>query len=85
LATHQCGGFADAFLRAGAGAFLGTLWAVGDALARKFTEAFYRELLAGKTLAEAAIVGRDAARSAQEATWLAYVIYGHPYAVVRMA
>ena len=81
----SAGGFADAFLRAGAGAFLGTLWAVGDAPARKFTEAFYRELLAGKTLAEAAIVGRDAARSAQEATWLAYVIYGHPYAVVRMA
>jgi hypothetical protein len=80
----SAGGFADSFLRTGAGAFLGTLWAVGDVPARTFTEAFYRELLAGKPLAHAAIAGRDAARGAREATWLAYVIYGHPYAVVRI-
>jgi hypothetical protein len=80
----SAGGFADAFLRAGAGAFLGTLWAVGDAPARTFTEAFYGKLLAGKSLANAAIAGRDAARRAREATWLAYAMYGHPYGVLRM-
>ena len=77
------GGFAEAFLRAGAGAFVGSLWSVGDKPARTFTEALYASLLSGRTLAEAACEGREAAR-AGEATWLAYVVYGHPLATVRL-
>ena len=37
------------------------------------------QLLAGKTLCQATIAGREAARRAGDATWLAYVVYGHPY------
>jgi len=36
-------------------------------------------LLASKTLAEATIAAREAARKERDATWLAYVVYGHPY------
>lgn len=76
------GGFAEAFLRAGAGIFVGTLWAVGDTPAQKFSEAFYRSLRSGRCLADAASAAREAAREAGEATWLAYAVYGHPQAVV---
>ena len=79
------GGFAEAFLRAGAGAFVGTLWAVCDRPARTFGEAFYGALLGGRTLAEATRAGRDGARAAGEATWLAYVVYGHPHATLSAA
>jgi hypothetical protein len=76
------GGFARAFLTGKAGVFVGALWSVGDRPARAFTEELYNQLLAGKRLAEAAITARETARNAGEATWLAYVIYGHPHAIV---
>ena len=41
-ALTRIGGFAQAFLHGGAGAFIGTQWSVGDAPARVFTETFYR-------------------------------------------
>lgn len=72
------GGFAAAFLGAGAGVFVGTLWSVGDAPARRFTEGFYSALKKKKTLSEAALLARKAARG--DATWLAYVVYGAPSA-----
>lgn len=76
------GGFAQAFLKNGAGAFVGTLWSVGDFPARTFTEKFYCEMSDNhNTLAEAAISAREAAREAGDATWLAYAVYGHPHAV----
>jgi hypothetical protein len=74
------GGFAQAFLKAGAGAFVGTLWSVGDQPARTFTETFYEALLKQKTIAEAVIDARAAAEKAKDSTWLAYVVYGHPFA-----
>jgi hypothetical protein len=76
------GGFAEAFIRAGAGAFVGTLWSVGDGPARTFTESLYRTLLDGGSMAEATRIGREVARAAGEATWLAYVVYGHPLATL---
>ena len=76
------GGFARAFLTGKAGVFVGALWSVGDQPARSFTEELYNQLLAGERLAEAAIAARETARNAGEATWLAYVIYGHPHATV---
>lgn len=75
------GGFAQAFLRAGGGAFVGTLWSVGDEPAFFFGKAFYDALNAGDTVAEAAIKAREAARR-DDATWLAYVVYGHPHATM---
>ena len=77
------GGFARAFLTGKAGLFLGALWSVGDRPARVFTEEFYERLLAGDSVADAAIAAREKARAAGEATWLAYIIYGHPHAVLK--
>jgi hypothetical protein len=77
----RVGGFAESFVRAGAGAFIGALWSVGDQPASTFSQTLYRSLLAGKTLGEASIDARDAAREeGGEATWLAYVVYGNPCA-----
>ncbi|HEV2765417.1 MAG TPA: CHAT domain-containing protein, partial [Pyrinomonadaceae bacterium] len=72
------GGFAQAFLKSGAGAFVGTLWAVGDSPARTFTEALYKTLRGGTDLAAATVSAREKARAAGDATWLAYSVYGHP-------
>lgn len=74
------GGFAQAFLGRGAGAFIGTLWSVDDAAAFLFTEIFYQELFDGSTLAEATIKAREAARARGDASWLAYTVYGDPRA-----
>ena len=77
-------GFAQAFLKGGAGAFIGSLWAVGDRPARVFSEALYMALLAGSDLAEASRKAREKAKTAGDATWLAYVVYGHPYLKVTL-
>ncbi len=77
-ALTNIGGFAHAFIQAGAGVFVGTLWSVGDSPARTFTETLYAALLDGETLGDATIRARAAARKAGDATWLAYVVYGHP-------
>jgi CHAT domain len=72
-------GFAPAFLKAGAGTFVGSLWSVGDRPARVFSESLYSSLLAGLTLAEATCIAREKSKVAGDATWLAYVVYGHPH------
>ncbi len=77
------GGFANAFLNGGAGAFIGALWSVGDAPARTFIETLYTAMIDGSNLSEAAIKARKAARKAGDATWLAYVVYGHPHLVLK--
>jgi CHAT domain-containing protein len=74
------GGFAQAFLKRGAGAFIGTLWSVGDAPARHFTEALYAALKQGDDMAQAARKARATARMASDATWLSYAVYAHPHA-----
>ena len=76
------GGFANAFLMAGAGAFVGTLWSIGDSPARIFTETLYTGLDSGKNLSEATIIARSKAKKEGEATWLAYVVYGHPHLTI---
>ena len=78
------GGFAQAFLSRKAGAFIGTLWSVGDDTARDFTEALYTALLGGMAMAEAVKVARAAAKKADDPTWLAYVVYAHPAATLRL-
>jgi hypothetical protein len=57
---------------------------VGDSPARNFTEEFYLQLKGGKTISEATIEAREKARSAGDATWLAYVVYGHPHAILKL-
>jgi hypothetical protein len=74
------GGWPDVFLRAGAGAFVGTAWGVRDRPAAVFSTAFYEALLDNKTLAEAAGTARAAAKQLGDVSWLAYRVYGHPRA-----
>lgn len=78
------GGFARAFLEAGADAFVSCLWSVNQEPARVFVEAFYAQLLKGRTVSEAALAARTAARDGdtRDATWLAYVVYARPDAVL---
>ena len=74
-------GWAASFLRAGAGAFIGSLWEVVDTSASTYAQEFYRAALAGRTLGEAARQARDAIRSNPgDPTWLAYTLYGDPAA-----
>lgn len=77
------GGFARAFLAAGAQAFVACLWSVDDQPSRLFTESLYRNLLDGTPLAQAVLRAREAARADEAAaTWLAYVVYGRPDATL---
>lgn len=80
-------GFADAFLRpvteGGAAVFVGALWSVGDTLARTFAETFYTRLLAGDRLVDAVKAGRVACQGESDFTWLAYTVYGNPFARAR--
>ena len=71
-------------MKGGAGAFIGTLWSVGDRPARIFSETLYSELLNSSNLAEATRKAREASRNAGDATWLAYVVYGHPHLKVTL-
>jgi len=74
------GGFAQAFLQAGAGIFVGTLWSVVDRPARVFVEALYKALIDGKTLGEAATIAREASGAVEASMWLADAVYGDPNA-----
>jgi hypothetical protein len=81
-------GWAGQFMRAGAGAFIGTLWAVRTETARRFAEHFY-EAFTGpdrRTMGAAALSARRSiAEGTSDPTWLAYTVYGNPYAVARPA
>jgi hypothetical protein len=77
------GGFAQAFLKAGAGAFVGALWSIDDLSAVSFITTFYDALKKGKTLSKAAILARGKAKSEGGSTWLSYVVYGHPFAKLK--
>ena len=80
-------GFADSFIRPlsgqGVAAFVGALWSVDDRLALNFAETFYRELKDGKTIVEATRAARKAADAKHDFTWLAYTVYGNPFARMR--
>jgi hypothetical protein len=74
----EWGGWPKTFWETGAGAFVGTSWAVRERPARVFAEGFYEALLDGQTLAQAAGAGRAAAKQLGDASWLAYKVYGQP-------
>lgn len=78
------GGFAKAFIAAGAGAFISSLWEVGDEPAIAFCERFYERLCQGDTIAQATTAARASARDGGDPTWLAYVVYGQPDAKVKL-
>ncbi len=79
-------GWAASFLRAGAGAFIGSLWEVVDTSASTYAQEFYQAAIGGDTLGEAARRARDAIRdNPGDPTWLAYTFYGDPAATVNAA
>jgi CHAT domain-containing protein len=80
----QMMGWAKQFMGAGAGAFIGSLWAVRSSSAKTFADAFYRTLVCeGSPLGEASLQARRAiAADAGDPTWLAYTIYGNPSATI---
>jgi CHAT domain-containing protein len=75
-------GWASGFMAAGAGAFVGTLWAVPSGPAREFAEAFYDACLGGLPLGRAMLAARERIRRHGDPTWLAYTAYGDPAARV---
>ncbi len=77
------GGLVQAFLRAGAGAFLGTHWALFDQRAGDFALACYEYFHAGRSLGEAVRRARVWFRKKHpgDPRWLAYAVFGHPLAV----
>jgi hypothetical protein len=79
-------GWADAFVQAGAGAFIGSLWEVRDTTATRLAQAFYTALLDDErpiTLSEAIKRARETVREEPgDPTWLGYTVYGNPDAVI---
>jgi hypothetical protein len=80
LSLTGLGGWAKAFIAAGAGGFVGSTWQAHDESAYRFAVAFYRQLLEGETVAEAARLARGAIRRAGDPTWLSYTVYANPLA-----
>jgi serine/threonine protein kinase len=80
---NRLDGWASRFLEAGAGAFIGSQWAVPDKTACEFAEELYGQLTAGASLGEAVMTARArAAIHADDPTWLAYSVYGDSRAKV---
>lgn len=79
-------GWAEKFLRAGAAAFIGSLWEVSDSMAREFAQELYGCLVAGEPLGMAVMAARRAvATEPGDPTWLAYAVYGDPQARIDLA
>jgi hypothetical protein len=79
-------GFADSFIRPmtrqGVTVLVGALWSVSDTLALTFADTFYDQLNRGETLVAATRAAREACKDKKDFTWLAYSLYGHPFARV---
>jgi hypothetical protein len=78
-------GWARQFMGAGAGAFIGSLWAVRSSSAMVFADTFYHALAVdGQPLGTASLRARQAiAEDSGDPTWLAYTIYGNPAAAIQ--
>ena len=81
-ALTRLGRWADRLIAAGAGIFVAPLWTVDGALALKFADTFYGQILADQTVATAALQARLAVQEVGDPTWLAYSVYAHPNARV---
>jgi hypothetical protein len=70
--------------RWGCTAFLAPMWSVNDDRSARFAQLFYQALAAGRSIGEAVLHARGELRAEDpdEATWLAYSLYGHPLARV---
>ena len=73
---------AQVLVERGAGLLVGALWSIADKTALGFAETFYRQLKAGRTVTQAVRDARQKAKADKDFTWLAYTVFGHPYARV---
>lgn len=85
MSLTRVDGWAQRFLRAGAGAFLGALWSIDGSYALKFAAKFYQGFLSGHPIAKAV---QDARLALQrelpgDPTSLAYTVFAHPLASVK--
>jgi hypothetical protein len=77
--TAGLGGFAEAFLRGGAGAFIGCNWAVLDDAASRFVETFYAAAFTpDTTIGQATVAARREARRAGDMSALAFTVFADP-------
>lgn len=75
--------WAEPFMAAGAGAFVGSMWEVRSSTAQAFATRFYQELVNQRGLGAAALAARRAIKgTGDDPTWLAYAVYGDPAAVL---
>ena len=72
------GGWAQQFIKAGACAFIGTLWSVTDTEAREFTEDLYSQLCKPINLAQAVQKTRKSSHNPGDISRLAYVLFAPP-------
>jgi CHAT domain-containing protein len=76
--------WATRFIDAGACAFIGTLWSVGDEFAIRFTKEFYTQLSQGIILGESVHKARNLRKENGDSSWLAYELYGQPNMKIKL-
>ncbi|PSB43225.1 hypothetical protein C7B80_24910 [Cyanosarcina cf. burmensis CCALA 770] len=84
----RIGGWAERFVNARVGVFIGAMWEVNDELALQFAQTFYTALLQENlTIAQAFQKSREAIRKVApyNSTWLAYSLYADPEARIKEA
>ena len=84
LALTSLDGWGPQFIRIGAAAFLGSMWAIADTSAGVFAGEFYKTLLEGGTVGVAVLAARMAIRALNPLSWLAYTVYCDPEARLKI-
>lgn len=83
LSYNKLEGWATKFMKAGAAAFIGSLWEVADETSTQFAVEIYGQLSRGSSLGKAVMAARKAiSESPADPTWLAYTVYGDPRAMI---
>jgi hypothetical protein len=82
LLSNATMGLAQAFLTAGVGSYVGTLWKIpDDPTTEHFAVAFYRRFFAGYSAGRAMMAARNESskqNGLDDLTWARYTLYGHP-------
>ena len=78
-------GLGQAFLESCKAAILvAPMWSVRDGTASLFARSFYEKLVDGATLVCAVRHARQIAKVAGDPSWLAYSVWGHPFARIEL-